>query len=114
MDATANKSQKRLRRQWTTIIALVVLAPPALYWSWLPDSRITIEKLRGLTPDQVVARLGSPRHDPRKPQLDGWTPAQEPQLGPLMFGYYDYSLAGREYLIIFEDNKVVEVRTGTK
>jgi hypothetical protein len=55
---------------------------------WLP--RYSEKNLLGLTPNQVVERLGPPSYDPRRALFGstrpGWT--NEEQDGPLVLGYY--------------------------
>jgi hypothetical protein len=103
-------------------VLLIVVAVLAAYCTWgsHPDPMMNMKHLGGLTPDQVIARLGSPRWgDPRKPQPNSldkpWTPDQEAVRGPLTFYYYSrYRWRGFSYEIIFENNHVVRVLIGHK
>jgi hypothetical protein len=102
------------------LVCAVLLAPTlwgiARFWSGArPDPRFNIENVRGLTPDQVIARFGPPRVDPRRPEEGGWTPTSEPTSGPLVFNYVDHgSWMGWEHSIFFEDGKVSRVQHGSK
>ena len=95
-----------------------------------PNPHISVVELGGLTPDQVIARLGPPGpfpfSDPRKPnpndpKFPPWTPDQERERGPLVLEYDDYVLyknghnndwfpphVGHSYGIVFEDGRVAE------
>jgi hypothetical protein len=85
------------------------------YYGLRPDPRFKVASLRGLTTAQVITRLGQPRIDGRAPAWGAWTPAKEPDLGPLKFYYYEkYGWKGYEYAIIFKNDKVVDVKIGTK
>jgi hypothetical protein len=66
------------------LVLLVIVVLLAAYCSWgsHPDPRMNMKHLGGLTPEQVIARLGPPRYDPRKPNPNDprykpWTPDQE-------------------------------------
>src|SRR5689334_1441194 len=79
------------------------------------DARMSVKKLKGLTPEQVIARVGPPEYDPRLPTYGSWTPADEASGDPLKFYYHDpWSLLGHEYAIVFRGGRVVDVKTGTK
>jgi hypothetical protein len=106
---------------FVAIVAAVFLGIAGLtVWGWYPDSRINITELGGLTPIQVIARLGPPRSDPRalsnSPRYKSWTPEHEPELGPLVFYYHDSfpHWRGYEYEITFKNNHVVQVRMAHK
>jgi len=84
-----------------------------LIWGALPDFRFSYEKLNGLTPGQVIGRVGPPDYDERKDTWNPWTSEKEKsgKCGPLRFYYEDrHSWRGIEYGIEFEDNHVVLVQ----
>ena len=104
----------KLRKKSFYIKLLIVLF--VLVWvyrglQW--DPRITTNKLRGLTPNQVVAILGSPHVDPRRPEFGGWK--NEDADGPLILYYDDrFGLLGQGYAVIFHNGRVAEVKRGEK
>jgi hypothetical protein len=114
---------------WRYVLVLLFVLLLIMCLNSLPDSRIAVEKLRGLTPEQVIDRLGVPDIDPRQPKWGSWKPTIEndradspdgslappgPGRRDLIFYYYPrFSLVRREYAIIFEHNRVVDVKMGT-
>ena len=46
-------------RRWASIF-LVILLVIYFYWGAIPNPQFTLAKLKGLTPRQVIARLGPP------------------------------------------------------
>jgi hypothetical protein len=91
-------------------------------WGSYPDPHKSMKALGGLTPDQVIAQLGPPwNHDDRKwhpinPGGKPWTPAQEAAWGPLVFIYHDAlpRWKGYRYAVIFQNNRVSQVRWARK
>ena len=82
----------------------------------MPDSRFTMDKLGGLTPEQVIDRV-EPDFDGRQDNSDPWTPEREKEgkTGCLKFFYEDrHTWNGIEYDIEFEDNHVVLVTVGER
>jgi len=92
-------------------------------WGAFPDPRITFGSLGGLTPDQVVAKIGPPHWDRRKPNAwgnPGWSAAGEArgEDGPLAFeynghfnnGFFPYRWFGWTYGVVFRNGRVAEVR----
>jgi hypothetical protein len=75
-----------------------------LWWGvWINwEPKYDLKNLSGLTPDQVVQRLGPPWFDPRA--TDGWKSEQEN--GPLALGYRSGAYG---IVIRFNNNKVVSV-----
>ena len=105
------------RRYWRIAAFLILLLAAGIYFyaGARPDPRFSLTTLQGMTPEQVISRLGPPRIDQRLPQWGGWNARSENELGPLKFYYYDrYGWKGYEYAIIFKDNHVADVRYGTK
>ena len=96
------------------IVAVIALVAVYIYWGAIPDPRMNLASLKGMTPQQVISRLGPPRVDQRLPKFGGWTPAQQQTVGPLAFYYYDNRWRGFEYAIIFNNNQVSDVKIGTK
>jgi hypothetical protein len=50
---------------WIGAFLFVCLVGIYFYWAARPDPRFTLANLQGLTPDQVIARLGPPEFDSR-------------------------------------------------
>lgn len=116
----------------TAILCLALVFALIAHFIWgirSPDPRYTMQNLGGLTPDQVIARLGPPPFpgDPRQgdredPKQKPWTPELEGELGPLQFYYHDNGKTavwipphnGHEYGIIFKNGHVAEVLVGSK
>src|ERR1700678_1451579 len=73
-NASDQASKKKPRVGRWIIGILLVLIGIYIYWGSKPDPRFTLAKLQGLTPDQVITRLGPPDMDPRLPKWGGWTP----------------------------------------
>lgn len=104
-------AKANLAKRWLVIILLVLLA---IYIAWgaNPDPRFALDKLQGLTPDEVIAQLGPPLEDPRLPKFGGWTP----QTGiPLILSYRG-GLEWQDfyYGIVFDKNHVTKVNVATK
>jgi hypothetical protein len=117
MSDQLTKSGGRRFRFRIKIVMLVVAALIIcrVVWGALPDSRFTMDKLGGLTPEQVIDRVGPPDYDGRNDTSDPWTPEKEKEgkCGPLILTYKDrHSWRGIEYGIEFEDNHVVLVQSG--
>jgi hypothetical protein len=97
---------------------LFAVAGYVVWWVWAgaqPDPKFGIDNLRGLTPDQVIQRLGPPTSDPRRPEFGGWTPSLEPKDGPLVFIYDENrGWAGWGHGIVFDNGKVSKVVDGHK
>ena len=97
------------------VVAALIIC--RVVWGALPDSRFTMDKLGGLTPEQVIDRVGPPDYDGRNDTSDPWTPELEKQgkTGRLKFFYEDRrTWNGIEYGIQFEDGHVVQVDWGAK
>lgn len=98
------------------MIALVAMILLGIYaiWGAMPDRRFTLANLRGLTPNQVVSRLGAPDVDPRLPKWGGWTP-QNKYGELLVFSYVDkWRWRFFTYGVEFKNNQVVAVYVGEK
>lgn len=100
----------RRRRSKLVLAGLVVflcVSAVAFVASCTPwDSyRYDIERLRGLTPAEVAAKLGPPNYDSRDPM--------QPDDGCFIFGYAGPGgVFGVRYSIAFENNRVVSaIRT---
>lgn len=122
--------QKHLKIVRNTILVLIVaLALAYIVWGAYPDPRMNMAELGGLTPDEVIARVGPPRIDPRKTPLyknpDGhletWNAdlAAKGAYGPLTFIYNDSGSflcrwQGYEYALVFKNNRVARVVVATK
>ncbi len=106
-------AKSRVRRY--VLAALILLIALWAYRGLRWDPRFDIKTLGGLTPNQVISLLGPPTVDPRNYKPNGWTPAEEMAGDPLKFFYEDgYGWLGQEYAIIFRQDKVAEVKRGTK
>jgi len=111
------------RKRTENVMQAVIVAAFALWTAWgaRPDPSINMKKLAGMTPDQVIACLGPPQSDPRKP-LHGFPPEWTPELEakgpctPLTFTYYDSFpyWQGYWHAIIFKNYRVVGITTGAK
>jgi len=117
-DARDLREAKLVRNVTATILLSVLLI--YLVWGAFPNPRMNMQELGGLTPDQVVARLGSPHYDPRK-LPHPWTPEREAkgEDGPLTLCYGDsdffpWRWRGFGYAVVFENNQVVRVQVGSK
>lgn len=94
-----------------TSLAVLLYLSSCFWWGvwifWEPkyDSR----NLVGLTPDQVVQRLGPAWYDPRRVGPRGWQSEQRD--GPLSLAYRSGVFG---VTIDFRDNKVFNVRHFTK
>ena len=120
--------QSQSRAKWRRRVAarvgfaaLLLLSISCFIWGKYPDPRFQTSKLIGLTPEEVIQRLGPPRVDPRIakpkpywPREAPWSPDNEAVQGPLRFYYYDHRWMGFEYGIIFEHNRVSKVMVGSK
>ena len=90
---------------WLHWGALVFLASFIAYivWGAYPDPQFRLSKLKGLTPEQVIARLGPPTVKSHT------APPDTANESRLMFDYTDkYRLRGFEYSVIFGRNNRVE------
>jgi hypothetical protein len=77
------------------------------------DRRLSIQNLKGLSPNQVVTLLGNPKTmGPATESGGAWTPGDEKASGPLTYYYYGYF--GEEYAVKFEQNQVAMVAKGSK
>jgi hypothetical protein len=100
-------------------LACVLFSGVGIYIGWgaTPDARFSKNGLLGLTPDDVVARLGSPDFDDRVPPPKGigWTAAKEPAWGPMTMRYLDRRRwRAFEYSVLFENGHVADVKVGAK
>jgi hypothetical protein len=102
------------RRIWpiAPLLLLTVLAI-CTYRGVRWDPRFSAQNLNGLTPHQVVKRVGPPDVDPRADRQHAWTPADEAAGEPLKF-FYDRGWAGQEYMIVFKHDHVVSVSRAVK
>lgn len=100
-------------RRWIIGVLLVLLGI-YIYWGSKPDPRFTLVNLQGLTPDEVIARLGPPDVDPRLPKWGSWTPQNK--YGELLIFTYrsGWDWRGFNYGVVFENNHVVKVSVGAK
>ena len=73
-------------------------------WQRIEATRFAPERLRGLTPDQVITRLGAPTTDTRKSYPD--VGPQPP--GKFSLGYF--RAWGDTYRVDFEQDRVVDVQ----
>jgi hypothetical protein len=71
------------RYSFLIILVLVLILTSWVYLGVRSDPRITIDKLRGLTPNEVISRLGQPDVDPRLPAMGGWSIADQADGTPL-------------------------------
>lgn len=89
----------------------VLYVTSCLWWGvWINwEPKYDLKNLTGLTPAQVVQRLGTPYYDPRLPSTNGWKNEQVD--GPLALAYR----SGVYYITIrFSGDKVVRVDHYTK
>ena len=109
----------------SVVIVLILFSALVAYIFWgvsRPNPRVTIQELRGLTPDQVISRLGPPRSDSRKRDPRNPTPSTsvaQPVLrdGTFDIEYDDAELGstflnphlGHFYNIRFELGRVVKI-----
>lgn len=96
--------QTPIHPRWRTV-ARVAIASVVVYllWGAFPDRSFEISKLRGLTPDQVIARLGEPTSRSRG-EGDG----------KLFFGYQDWRWREFRYGVVFRHGHVVKVTVNGK
>jgi hypothetical protein len=97
-------------RQWAVPIAIILLIAYGI-WGAFPDPRFRLSKLRGLTPAQVVARLGPPTDERHVPP-----PGSSENESLLIYDYASgYRLGGFSYGVIFgKDGRVRYVLVGSK
>jgi hypothetical protein len=114
---------RRLILASTTIVGTALWATSCIVGIF-PDQQMSLEKLHGLTPEEVISKLGTPRYDPRVPdprypQVHTWSPERESTAGPLQLEYNDQRFLlcrwrGFGYMIGFENNHVSNVDVGAK
>jgi len=116
---------------WIAVPILMILTCEGL-WKYLlwgadtPDPVVSMDAIGGLTPEQVISRLGPPDSDPRNP-VRGAPPGYKPwtseaEDGPLQLLYNDGDFPdsffhphfGHDYSIIFENGRVSQVVCGRK
>jgi len=114
MDRRHHKIRLAARTRVGALLLFVFVTVFAL-WAYRGlrwDPRFTLEKLGGLTPDQVISAVGRPTEDER---TLGWKPSDESARQYLHFFYDDrWGWEGQEYAVIFKGNRVVEVRRAIK
>lgn len=98
------KRERILRHLILCVLLLLLGLGGYRAFAWNP--KYDLQRVQGLTPDEVIARLGQPDFDPRK---QGWN---EKEWGPLQFDYNEFF--GKGYLLTFENNHVVRVNRGRK
>ena len=94
--------------RWAAV-PVVVLAVWYFFWGAVPNPQFTLSNLKGLTPSQVIARLGSPT-DRRYS-----APPNTVDQSALTFDYEDpYRWSGFSYSVIFgKNNRVKWVLVGS-
>ncbi len=84
-------------------VPVVVLAVWYFFWGAIPNPQFTLSNLKGLTPAQVIARLGSPT-DKRYS-----APPSTADQSALTYDYEDpYRWSGFSYSVIFGKNNRVQ------
>jgi|GEM_PF-5692809 len=109
------KLNSRVKRISIVVFIVVLLLYSA--WRVLPDSRFRMNTLGGLTPDQVIEKLGKPDYDSRYDKSNPWSMEREKngENVRLQFFYEDQERwVGYEYGVEFRDNHVITVRVGVK
>lgn len=110
----ANRPPRAMAYLAAAVIFIAITFGAWAYRGINGDPRMRIGNLRGLTPAEVVARLGPPDYDPRR-LTPPWTPADEQKGHPLKLYYHDrWSWLGHECGIVFKQGRVVQITAGTR
>jgi hypothetical protein len=109
------KLMQKIRRRKLLISIIAIMVTYIVVWNVLCSrwqARFSIDNLRGLTPDEVISRLGPPDLDPRLPEFGGpWKAGDDQKRGALFF---DYSAYGWVYSIVFKNNHAYMIASGRK
>src|SRR5271170_1868522 len=73
----ASGHKRRPVKRYVLLIVIAAFMAPCCILDPIQESRFKLDKLRGLTPDEVIGRLGPPRVDPRLPKWGSWKPTKE-------------------------------------
>ena len=76
----------RIGKSICAVASIVGIVLGYVLWGAAPNPDITLDRLGGLSPDQVIARLGRPSYDPRQPDRFGkriWPPGGSRRMMPV-------------------------------
>lgn len=89
------------RRRWAGTFT-VVLAIAYFYWGLFPSPQFTLANLKGLTPQQVISRVGTPA-------MKFQTTPPDTDCSAMAFDYHDpWRWCGFSYGVIFGRNNRVQ------